>query len=1108
MDTEPLQSIDVAIVGAGVAGATTARALARWRLNVVVLEAGNDVACGATRANSGIVHAGYDPLPGTLKARFNAAGSKLFPQWADELGFSYVRNGSLVLAFSDEELASIRRLVARAAENGVEGVRELDAAEVRALEPHASPHVRGGLLAETGAICDPYEVALFSAEQAALHGTAFRFNERVVSVERLAAGSPSSARYLLSTSTGARYAARAVVNAAGVFADELNNAVSAHRLRIAARRGEYCLYDSEYGPLFSHTVFQAPSSAGKGVLVTPTVHGNLLVGPNAVEQASKTDLSTSAEGLRFVLDAAKKTWPDAGARGMIANFAGLRASNADGDDFVIGEPDDAPGFFNIACFDSPGLTSAPAVAEHVAQAVAEQLGAEANGEFQASRERCKPFAERDEAERARAIEADPRWGHIVCRCCEVTEAEIVAALHAPLPVLSLDALKWRTRAMMGRCHGGFCSPEIARIVARETGVAPDVLDKRLPGSPVVAASRPDYAELARKGERSEAQDAERERAHVYDVAVAGGGAAGIAAAQAAAQQGARVLLLDREEKLGGILKQCVHNGFGLHRFGVELTGPEYAQREIDALADAGSVDVLAGASVTSVDPGRPDDGAPLTVHAVDARGAHAIAARAVVLATGSRERGLGALNLAGSRPSGVFSAGSAQNFMNLQGCLPGRRAVILGSGDIGLIMARRLASQGAEVVGVHELMPHPSGLRRNVVQCLDDFGIPLHLSSTVTRLEGEGRLSAVYVSQVDPETIQVIPGTEQRIACDTLLLSVGLVPENEVAKSAGVGLDPVTGGARVDNRLATDVPGVFACGNALHVHDLVDHASQEGERAGAAAAAYARQAASGASAARDAHVAVPVMAGEDVRYVVPQSIDAATPPDEKLMLSLRVARTVNEPRFVVEGIDEAGRVRELKRAKTMIAVPAEMVLVVLPAGAAAGCSAVRVRVESATRPRAWPTRPAWPEEAPTDAVRYRHRRLHVHLLPAGLPYRGRARRERAGERGFRLYLQARGRLRGAGGRRPRAHGDRRAVRVRLPGAGQREDAASRAESRYEGRAGRRRRAAARRAGRGRRRADRGRMRHRRGRRRHEKRMLSERDPRRAVVDGKGFRYER
>lgn len=955
MDTEPLHIADVVIVGAGVAGSTAARELARWRLTTIVLEAGNDIACGATRANSGIVHAGHDPLPGTLKARFNVAGSNLFPQWGDELGFSYVRNGSLVLAFSDEELASVRRLVARAAENGVEGVRELEAAEVRALEPHASPLVRGALLAETGAICDPYEVALCSAEQAALHGTAFRFNERVVSVERLsperacALGlSEAGARYLLVASSGARYAARAVVNAAGAFADELNNAVSSHRLRIVARRGEYCLYDSEYGPLFSHTVFQAPSSVGKGVLVTPTVHGNLLVGPNAVEQTSKTDLSTSAEGLRFVLDAAKKTWPEASSRGMIANFAGLRASSADGDDFVIGEPEDAPGFFNIACFDSPGLTSAPAVAQHVARAIAEQLDAAPNEDFNPRHERCKPFAERDEAERARAIEADPRWGHVVCRCCEVTEAELAAALHGPLPVLSLDALKWRTRAMMGRCHGGFCSPEIAKIVARETGVVPDALDKRLAGSPVVAASPAGYAELVRAPERTAgapmSDHAVPVRPDVFDVAVVGGGAAGIAAAQAAARQGARVLLLDREAKLGGILKQCVHNGFGLHRFGEELTGPEYAQREIDTLTSEGTVHVMLGASATSVDPGRPGEDAPLVVHAVDACGAHAIETRAVVLATGSRERGLGALNMAGSRPSGVFSAGSAQNFMNLQGCLPGRRAVILGSGDIGLIMARRLASQGADVVSVHELMPHPSGLRRNVVQCLDDFGIPLHLSSTVTRLEGEGRLSAVYVSQVDPDTIEVIPGTEQRIACDTLLLSVGLLPENEVAKSAGVTLDAVTGGARVDNRLAADVPGVFACGNALHVHDLVDHASQEGERAGAAAAAYAKRA--GEPGATDARPAgIPVMAGEGVRYVVPQTIDASTPPDEKLMLSLRVTRTVSAPRFIVEGIDADGRVRELKRAKTMIAVPAEMVLIMLPAEATAGCSAVRVRVE-------------------------------------------------------------------------------------------------------------------------------------------------------------------
>lgn len=958
MKDERMTRSDVVIVGAGVAGAATARELARWRLSVTVLEAGNDVACGATRANSGIVHAGYDPAPGTLKARFNVEGSKLYPQWAEELGFSYRRNGSMVLAFTEEELAAVRRLAARAERNGVEGVRMLDAAGVRALEPQTGPRALGGLVAETGAICDPYEVAWSAAEQAALHGASFRFEERVVRIERLdgdaaaacadAAAEPGTAprrtvpyRYLLETSSGARHAARAVVNAAGVFSDEINNALSARKLHIVARRGEYCLFDEDFGGLFGHTMFQAPSAAGKGVLVTPTVHGNLLVGPNAVDQKSKTDLATSPEGLRFVLGKARSTWPDASERDMIANFAGLRASCVGGGDFVIGEADDVPGFFNIACFDSPGLTSAPAAARFVAESVAELLRADENHSFDPHRERTEPFSELDEAQRAERIAKDPRWGRIVCRCCEVTEAEVAAALHGPLPVLSLDALKWRTRAMMGRCHAGFCSPEIVKIVARETGTLPELLDKRLPGSPVTAASRPDYAALARAEASARAERDARASAcgDAYDVAVVGGGAAGIAAARSAAARGARTVLIDREPSLGGILKQCVHSGFGLHRFGVELTGPEYAQREADQLA-AGGIDVLRDATATSVDAPAAAGG-PLVVHVADGRSARPIAARAVVLATGSRERGLGALNIAGSRPSGVFSAGSAQNFMNLQGCLPGRRAVILGSGDIGLIMARRLVSQGAEVAGVFELMPYPSGLRRNVVQCLDDFGIPLHLSRTVTRLEGEGRLAAVHVSRVDPGTLQAVPGTEERVACDTLLLSVGLLPENEVAKSVGVTLDAVTGGARVDDRLAADVPGVFACGNALHVHDLVDHASDEGELAGASAADYALGA-GGPLAPADR---IPVAAGEGVRYVVPQAVAAAGPAERPLTLSLRVARAVREPRFCVEVVDGEGRARVVKRAKTMVAVPAEMVQIKLKARDVAGCVSVRVRLE-------------------------------------------------------------------------------------------------------------------------------------------------------------------
>ena len=463
------------------------------------------------------------------------------------------------------------------------------------------------------------------------------------------------------------------------------------------------------------------------MLVTPTVHGNLLVGPSAVEPFSKTDVSTTAEGLSFVREAARKTWAGVGTRGLVTNFAGLRASCAEGG-FVLGEAPDAPGFFNVACFDSPGLTSAPAVARRIARDVAALLEARENPEFDARRSPVRRFADLSDAERAAAIAADARWGHVVCRCCEVAEAELVAALHGPLPVLSLDALKWRTRAMMGRCHAGFCSPEVVKIVARETGMPPQALDKRGVASPVVVDARRDYVELVRRGDaaadaRAAGSAAEpagsggqaagapaalrRER---VDVAVVGGGAAGMAAAHAAAAAGARVLLVDREARLGGILKQCIHNGFGLHRFGVELTGPEYAAREAAALEApaAGGVSVLAGASAMRIDAHAGEGGAHV-VAAVGEDGAVAVEARAVVLATGSRERGLGALDVAGSRPAGVHSAGSAQNFMNLQGCLPGRRVVVLGSGDIGLIMARRMVCQGAQVVGVYEIMPHPSG---------------------------------------------------------------------------------------------------------------------------------------------------------------------------------------------------------------------------------------------------------------------------------------------------------------------------------------------------------------------------------------------------------------
>ena len=469
---------DVAVIGAGVSGCAVARELARYDARVCVIEKDEDVCSGTSKANSAIVHAGFDAQPGSLMARLNVEGNRLMYEWAKDLNFGVIPVGSLVVCVSEESRAGLQELLERGLTNGVPDLRIVEREELQAMEPNISDEAVAALYAPTGGIVDCFGLTIALAENAVANGVEFVFNAPVTDVSR-------DGDVWRLTVGDKVVRARAVVNAAGVYADQIHNLVAEpnDQLSIVARKGEYYLLDNTVGDYVRHTVFMLPTAMGKGVLVSPTVHGNLIVGPTATDVDDKEATDTTAEGLADVVAKCSLTVKNVPLRESITNFAGLRA-HQQAHDFVIGEVAGAPCFFDCAAIESPGLTSAPAIGCMLAQMIGDRLGLskKGEGEFDPTRPGMVNLAIASFEEWAELCRQDPAYGNVICRCCRVSEAQIVDAIHRNPAATSLDAIKRRTGAMMGRCQGGFCTPKIMEILERELGMDPLDIAKNAKGS--------------------------------------------------------------------------------------------------------------------------------------------------------------------------------------------------------------------------------------------------------------------------------------------------------------------------------------------------------------------------------------------------------------------------------------------------------------------------------------------------------------------------------------------------------------------------------------------------------------------------------------------------
>ncbi|MGM8273651.1 NAD(P)/FAD-dependent oxidoreductase [Clostridium perfringens] len=466
---------DIIVIGAGVVGCSIARELSKYNLDVLVVEKNSDVSEGISKGNSGIVHAGYNEKIGTLKAKLNIEGNKIFDDLSRDLQFPFKRNGAFILAFSDEDMNILESLKENGEKLGVEGLEILTREEALNIEPNLNKEIVGVLNVKTSGIVSPYEMTIALAENAAENGVEFKLNSKVTNIEKISEG------YKVTLNNKELVSGKLIINASGLEGAFLNNLVSMSKREINPLKGEYCLFDKVAGAMINKTLFQVPNKLSKGVLVTPTAEGNLLVGPNAVE--GKT-LETSREGIDEILDKSKKSLEELPVARILNTFSGIRPKTKEGD-FIIEEVEDAKNFINVIGIDSPGLTAAPAIGVYVVNMIKERLDLVEKKNFKKTREKIVRFAELSLEEKNKLIKEKPAYGHMVCKCEFVTEGEIVEAIHRPIKALTVDAIKRRTRASMGGCQGIGCTLPISKILSRELGIDISDINKNSEGSPVI-----------------------------------------------------------------------------------------------------------------------------------------------------------------------------------------------------------------------------------------------------------------------------------------------------------------------------------------------------------------------------------------------------------------------------------------------------------------------------------------------------------------------------------------------------------------------------------------------------------------------------------------------